>query len=57
MIYAVVFLEHEETLVTFEGMLDLLDLGSHPGLDITLFSLKFIRTLVKRKDQEVNSQT
>ena len=50
----IVFLEHHEALIALKSGLDVLDHGSHPDLDITLFGLKFIGALIEREDQEVN---
>ena len=54
MIYAVVFLKHEETLITFESALDTLYAVSHLSLDVSLFGLKFIGTFVEREDQKID---
>ena len=56
MVDAVIFLEHHEAFVTLECALDALDAVSHLCLDVALFSLQFISSLIKRENQEIECE-
>ena len=56
MIDPVILLEHEEALVAFELLLDVLDVRSHYSLDIAFFRLELIGSLVERENEEVNGK-
>ena len=54
MVEVIVFLEHEEALVTLELLLDMLDVRGHLGLDIALLRLELVCSLIEGENQEVD---
>ena len=57
MIDPIILLSHEETFITLKCSLNVLKVRRHLRLDITFFSLQFIRSFIQRQNKKINCET